>query len=227
MLNFIKSRDNEIDLLRFLGLTMIILAHVNPPELLFQIRAFDVPLMLFVSGLAYSGKQPDFSISFLYKRIKRLVFPVWIFLTVYFGLVLTMQHFGLDFGVRKHHIIGSYTFMEGIGYVWIIRIFLIVSLLTPVLLFISNKIESDLKFYLVCLTILVIDEVSIIHGIGVDNLFVREFIFYGVGYSLMFLMGSRCRKMSTTTTTYMTGLLAIGYSALQLIDYQQNGGVLL
>lgn len=43
------QRNNCIDLLRFWGLSLIILAHVNPPGILFHIRCFDVPLMLFVS----------------------------------------------------------------------------------------------------------------------------------------------------------------------------------
>ena len=50
------SRDSNIDFLRFIGLTAIILVHVTPPLLISQLRAFDVSLMVFVSGLAASNK---------------------------------------------------------------------------------------------------------------------------------------------------------------------------
>ncbi|SFK21637.1 hypothetical protein SAMN04488079_106193 [Methylophaga sulfidovorans] len=46
-------RDHRIDLLRFIGLSMIIFAHVGPPSILFQLRNFDVPLMVLISGMSY------------------------------------------------------------------------------------------------------------------------------------------------------------------------------
>ncbi len=46
-------RDTRIDFLRFVGLIMIIFAHVNPPAVLFQLRNFDVPLMVLISGVSF------------------------------------------------------------------------------------------------------------------------------------------------------------------------------
>ena len=48
-------RDPAVDLLRFIGISMIFLAHIGPPAALFQLRSFDVPLMIFVSGLSTPG----------------------------------------------------------------------------------------------------------------------------------------------------------------------------
>lgn len=53
-LNPTKKRDISIDILRFIGISFIILAHVNPPDTILNIRCFDVSLMLFVSGLTMS-----------------------------------------------------------------------------------------------------------------------------------------------------------------------------
>ena len=61
------SRDKYIDFLRFVGLAMIVLAHVKAPFTIHQIRCFDVPLMLFVSGLAYGNKTVN-GISFKYSK---------------------------------------------------------------------------------------------------------------------------------------------------------------
>jgi len=73
-------RNERIDFLRFLGLCMIILAHVDPSDGLFQLRNFDVPLMVLISGvsfgLSYKGEPYG---SYVWKRVKRLLLPVWIF----------------------------------------------------------------------------------------------------------------------------------------------------
>lgn len=42
------QRDLYIDFLRFIGISLIILAHVEAPSGITQFRSFDVPLMVFV-----------------------------------------------------------------------------------------------------------------------------------------------------------------------------------
>lgn len=59
-----SRRDVTIDLLRFIALTCIIIAHINPSPLLFQLRNFDVPLMVFLSGVSFrisSGNNDGYS----------------------------------------------------------------------------------------------------------------------------------------------------------------------
>lgn len=55
-------RDDTVDVLRFIGLAMIILAHVDSPSVLFQLRNFDVPLIVLISsmlfGLSYKNNTP-------------------------------------------------------------------------------------------------------------------------------------------------------------------------
>lgn len=46
-------RNTYIDFLRFIGLTLIILAHVKAPVWITELRCFDVPLMVFVSGISF------------------------------------------------------------------------------------------------------------------------------------------------------------------------------
>ena len=80
-----RKRYIYIDYLKVLGLLLVILAHVNCPSPLMQVRSFDVPLLVFVSGFlaskSYSGHNAK---GYYWKRIKRLVFPAWIFLTFFF-----------------------------------------------------------------------------------------------------------------------------------------------
>ena len=49
----IKKRDYQIDILRAIALFCIICAHVSPPSLLIQFRSFDVPMMVFLSGVVF------------------------------------------------------------------------------------------------------------------------------------------------------------------------------
>ena len=46
-----RKRYIYIDYLKVLGLLLVILAHVNCPSPLMQVRSFDVPLLVFVSGI--------------------------------------------------------------------------------------------------------------------------------------------------------------------------------
>lgn len=188
------ARDLTVDYLRFVGLSLIILAHVQPPEWLFHIRCFDVCMMLFVSGLAYSGRRPDFSLRFFLHRAMRLVVPVYLFLTCYFVAVALLKCIGIDFGIRMEHVIGSYLLTEGIGYVWIIRVFLLVALLTPLLLKLDNSIGSVSKLMVVLLAGMTVAELLMSHKVGFGNLFVREYMYYAIGYSILFVLGLRIRR---------------------------------
>lgn len=188
------DRDLRIDYLRFVGLTLIILAHVQPPEVLFNVRCFDVCLMLFVSGLAYAGHSADFSLRFLAKRALRLVVPVYLFLACYFLMVALLKCVGIDFGVRAEHVVGSYLLTEGIGYVWIIRVFLLVALLTPFLLKIDQSVGSPYMLVALLLAVMLLSELLMSHKVGYDILLVREYLYYAIGYSVLFVLGLRFKR---------------------------------
>ncbi|SDK30825.1 Fucose 4-O-acetylase [Methylophilus rhizosphaerae] len=140
-------RDDRIDILRFIGLAMIILAHVDPPALLFQLRNFDVPLMIVVSAMSFrvSYQKRESYLTYFWKRFKRLVLPVWFFLTVYFLALFAIDPENTD--LNAHTILTSYTLLEGIGYVWIIRVFLLVAIVSPLLFHWHQNIADNCKYY--------------------------------------------------------------------------------
>ncbi|MEH1966657.1 MAG: acyltransferase family protein [Nostoc sp.] len=82
-----KQRDIRFDILKTIGLVCIIIAHVKPENnILFDIRLFDVPLMVITSGTLYYYSANNKKISFLnylQKRLPRLIVPVWLFLTFF------------------------------------------------------------------------------------------------------------------------------------------------
>ena len=140
-----RKRNSNIDVLRALGLLLIILAHVHAPFSLHQFRSFDVPMMMFVSGLAMAV-HPQSAIGgwvWLWKRVKRLVFPVWIFLGLYF-VFLFLAHKVVAFHLPTFpKMVESFLLLDGIGYVWVIRVFLILAVLTPFLLIFYEKIKKN------------------------------------------------------------------------------------
>lgn len=195
------TRDVYIDFLRFFGLSLIILVHINPPVNIAQIRCFDVPLMLFVSGLTASASNSCEYGKFIVKRTKRLILPVWIFLAVYLPTLYFLQFkFLPEQYLTGEMIVRSFLLLDNsIGYVWIIRIFLIVMLATPFILKLNNRIENIRLFvFVIVTTVFVLEGIHLI-GVQCDKESVASFVIvdiiqYGIAYSIPFMLGVRCRN---------------------------------
>lgn len=192
-------RNEKIDLLRFIGLAMIILAHVDPPSILFQLRNFDVPLMVLVSGMSFGfGYRNEPYFQYLWKRIKRLVFPVWIFLTAYFSAILVFSPSveTLNFDT----LFNSYFFIDGIGYVWIIRVFLLVALVSPPIYVINQRIRADLSYLVILLTCFLVYEVIRFLAMPYIEAGILKYLslifFYITPYSFIFALGLRIPAMN-------------------------------
>lgn len=160
------KRDISLDILRCIALICIIIVHIHPTSIFVnQIRCFDVPLMVFLSGISYAlsntarkeeKKELDYSKYFV-KRFKRLIIPSWIFLLTYY----VFFHIAYFLFCNNAHILWldmlhDFTFFTG-WYVWIIRVFFIIALCAPL---ISSAIisTSNWKVIIVCLSILLIFE---------------------------------------------------------------------
>lgn len=142
MKNIKKDRNINFDILKAIALLCIILAHVNPPDLIFQLRNFDVPLMIIISvWLSINSiNKNDFNYrNYVTKRVKRLLIPTWIFLTIYFFI-----HFIIGDIISFKRILLSYSLISGIGYVWVIRIYVYIAIVTPFI----NRIYIKFKRHL-------------------------------------------------------------------------------
>ena len=209
-------RDNRIDFLRFIGLSLIILAHVQAPFTLTQIRSFDVPLMIFISGLTLSGKQIPCYWTYVWKRTKRLIIPVWIFLAVYLSLFYFLQDFVLpEKYLTGKMILRSFLLMDdSIGYVWIIRVFMLMMLVTPLILELSQKLRSDFVYISFLILLLLIDELlyqgSSIMPDGLIKDITQDMILYTVAYSVPFALGVRLKNSdSKSLSVYVIIFLSL------------------
>lgn len=73
-----KKRNYVLDVLKVIALLGIILAHVNPGGLVFQLRNFDVPLMIIISvclSLKTINRENFKYGKYIYSRVRRLIIP--------------------------------------------------------------------------------------------------------------------------------------------------------
>lgn len=153
-----SGRDLKFDFLKAIGILSIILAHTIPKNetLIYQLRNFDVPLMVMVSGALFWQTSADKNYSlfdYLKKRCYRLLLPTWIFLLFFFIAAYFISKLqGLDYPFSPKEIFYSFTLLiGGIGYVWIIRVFLLMAVIAPFLLSLRRRLAKNSLFLLAIL----------------------------------------------------------------------------
>ncbi len=202
-------RDLRIDLLRCFGLCLIILAHCSPPYFLFQIRNFDVPMMVLISGVSFglSFKQRAYA-DYVASRFKRLLLPVWCFLSIYFLSCLAFSFPSELPGFAK--IVSSYLLDQGIGFVWIIRVFLMVALIAPLIFHIHKRMTNNLHFLLVLFCIGIANEFLLMASSAYldtpAGIVIEKTIFYVIPYGIIFAFGLRLTQL-TQLQMIISGLL--------------------
>ena len=219
------QRLKYIDFLKFIGLTGIIIAHVSPPAWLMSARNFDVPFMVILSSILaekafakYTENQHAYT-NYFWSRVKRLVIPTWIFLGIYF--VIYFAFTGTLFDL-KYYIASFFLTRYGIGYVWIILIYLYSALLVP--FFCKIKLSKYGVFLIFFAYILY--EIAYYFQIGVESKFVETTFYYIVPYGLLTYLGynyfhMKKRQRFWITVTALFLFIGCGiYYAIQTGQWQ-------
>lgn len=186
------KRDIRIDFLRFIGILFVVLAHVSPPKMILIPRMFDVPLLTFAMGMSMflSSSKKENYLSYVFKRFKRLLVPAFVFLLLFFVLfnfinVITNNPFNFTLGIY----LGSFSTFSGIGFVWIIRVFFIMSLLMPVFIAFERILKNKIWLQIIFITILlVLHEVMcnlIIQRNGMIYTLISDVVVMSVGYAIV------------------------------------------
>lgn len=223
-----KKNEEIIDILKTIGILMIILAHVCDNKIIMQIRSFDVPLLVIVSGmLSISSCKKSKSIKDYYKkRILRLIIPTYIFIIFYFILIKLLKIVVGDYDYRVDiaALIKSFLLMDGIGYIWIIRIYLLTAIITP--LIIKLKELNKNKLYLgILIGIYIVYEITYLL-IGDANLFLKNILYYIIPYGCILAIGMECSEFNKKKSTkkYFFGIIAmIIYVISAIIMYLIHG----
>ena len=194
-----ERRDFRIDSMRAIGILSVVLAHSRAEnEWIAQLRIFDVVLLVLLLGNSFYissiNKKLDY-IKYVQKRFSKLVIQTWLFLTIFFLLFFFISVYSnQNYYFTRRVIIRSYLLLDGIGYVWIMRVFFLVALISPFLLEISSRINNDFVYlifvcggYLFYIFLLYVNS----NLSGLLHLIFSNFIIYGFSYSLIAAVGIR------------------------------------
>lgn len=218
MMTTATHRDSSIDILRFLGLTGIILVHNNPPAWLEQLRGFDVPLMVLLSGVVMGmGRQTFDSVrgttSYLCRRITRLILPTWIFL----GIYTLIMYLGLNEYPDWEQIYMRMT-LRTHWFVWIIRVFLVTSCSAPLIYLLRQKTPLWL-FVMILLAGLIVFEFA--HPVMDDSS--RYYLLMTIPYIIIFAMGYVLPSLSRRSIGIAIAIAGMIYATWAVVYYHRCG----
>jgi hypothetical protein len=223
------NRDMGLDILRVLGLSLIILAHSGPPDLIFQLRNFDVPLMLIVSGASFNlvcEYQKVRYFQFIGIRLARLVAPAWVFLVVFFpAAFIIVSITGTEFPFTMEKVISSFILFSGIPYIWVVRVFILVAIVAPIARKLNSGLPNQLMFFLVILCIYGTYEVTCqfyYRSGAYGSFFVEEIMFYMIPYSCVFTLGLRLSSL-TIRTILLISIVLLGIFCLLAVSNYHFG----
>jgi hypothetical protein len=204
---------------------LIIIAHINAPYFLTVFRCFDVPLMVFVSGLCYGMKPLGGSIiAFYKKRIFRLIIPTWLFLFVLFSIEWMIRG-ALDIDA----VLKSFFFYykeSYFSYMWIIKVFLLIMLITPLLVQIISKC-SYVVIYLIILGLILLEELVAIPLCTAQfgGLLFEETIPYLLGYTVFFILGMLTKSYNDKEETKQLIVGGIICISIFIVWFVFHGGL--
>lgn len=214
-------RDNSIDILRSIALTGMIISHCNPHWTIMQLREFDVPLIVFLSGVSYMLSAQKYGnveyLPYCWKRFKRLVLPTWAFLLVYYAVLYTGTSITGNLNVNWDEIFHNFTLTTG-WYVWIIRVFLIIAFVAPFLYKLTTRFTNQ-QFWLFFIVILVAYE--FVAKLSDNNVY--YYLTMCIPYMMLFSYGVVSKRM-TKRNLLLVACFSIVVFGLTAIYYYATTG---
>lgn len=226
-----KSRNLNLDIMRLAGVMIIMIAHASPPDWLFQIRNFGTPLLIVASALTYSviyQHKPINSLPFLKKRLGRLCIPAWMFLTIFFSLsAFATLITGREYPFEIKEIIASYAFYNGIGFVWILKVYIILAFLTPLALYLRSLDLSNLRYFTALLIFYTCYEIALSFQLLYIPTFLLGFLnntmFVVLPYAALYLYGFKLDSFSNRTILLLSASGLLLFTFLAGYKYYDSG----
>lgn len=230
-----RDRDVSIDLLRAIAILEVMFAHSGVSGWLFQVRNFGVPLLVLLSGWSIGislQRRPISFFAYIVHRTRRLVLPTWGFLACYFLLFLLLDATGLT---ARHYpwstVFDSFVLDEGIGYIWVIRVNLLVSLVTLPLLALNRRTESHALYIGLCaatvlaseLTWMAFSAAGLSQSTALLPQIVTASVFYLTGYGALFAFGLRLPQLSSQVLLTLSLLCGALFVFLAIRFWQATG----
>lgn len=215
-----SGRLKNIDILKFIGLFCIILVHTNPNSVIKQIRGFDVVLMIIISSYLFfiSNKNLKSFVNYLKKRFVRLVIPTWIFLIVFF-IILAINDVNK---ISLRLVLDSFLLRDGIGYVWIIRIYILVAILLPIIKFILEKYSFN-KILICCFFIYCMYELLCFSNFFSINFIFKDIFAYIIPLSMIIIITYWIMKSNSKRILIFSFINFIIFLLLLILIYNITG----
>jgi len=154
-----SSRDYKIDWIRALCSLTIILAHVNAPNLINQIRAFDVIALVLISGMSFGLTEEKEYRTYIVARTKKLLLPTYLMITTIFVMsYVAAAILNIEKLYTNEQMIRSFFLLSdgSMGYVWIVRVYFTIALIMPLCRNLIKRIETIKCFILALGTLLIL-----------------------------------------------------------------------
>lgn len=213
-----EGRNYGIDFLKALGLLLIILAHVSAPQWINEVRNFDVPMMVFISGFLSRGSVARSASCFSYeiKRLHRLLIPTYVFLVVYFAILSFFSNLPSFKLVLATFLLQN----DSIGYVWIIRVYLMCAIIVP---FISRIDFSKKGCWLIAVLVYVLYEALCEFQIGTSLRLVDSTLFYIIPYGLVLTFGLNYDRFSRRKKCCMAVIFTLAFVSSEICHMVYTG----
>lgn len=184
-------RNYRIDYIRVIGTFLVILAHVSIPQWLDEIRTFDVISLVYISGISMLYSREEDYGKYIKKRFKKLVLPVYFIISLIFIIAFFYCSFlrGGNQLFSWTYICRSYLFCGGMGYIWIVKVYMMIAIFMPILKKITLKIKSE-KMFLTYIIIVYLVYVILEMFFG-KNIIMYEYFFQIFPYILIANIGLR------------------------------------
>jgi fucose 4-O-acetylase-like acetyltransferase len=217
------KRDLTFDILKTIGILCVILAHILTGGIIFQLRNFDVPLLVLVSGslFYYSMKKKKYKcVDYVINRIKRLVLPTWLFLILFFICFSTNNM------LRMNNMLMSFFLWDNGGLSWIIRVFVLVSFLAVALFYLDKRLGL-VKFSFFLLLLYVFYE--LLQTYVMPNIPASTFktaitltVMYMIPYGVVFGIGMIITRLNKNELLKIGGVLLIFFGVMAYSFYLQQ-----
>ena len=213
-------RDKSIDILRFIAIVCIVIIHIEPSaSWIREIRSFDVPLMVFISGVAYSLSQsrvkpyPEYIVS----RFFRLIIPTWVFLCIYYVI-----HAVLGSIPDYKSVLKSFLLLTG-WYTWIIRVLFLVAATAPFAVRLANRMRKKDRIFILLIILFFNELLAIFLCKGYNSYDYRVMFVMTIPYVLVFLIGTLITNVPKKTLNIVIGGLLFVFISYSIVNILSNG----
>lgn len=210
-----------IDLLKFIALSYFLMEHITLSTRMSMLCCLAVPLFIFISS--YLGNRTIGNrrgvrdiLDFYVSRIKRLLLPTWLFLSLYF--IFRYLADGTTFD-SKFYIYSFSLTRYGLGHVWAIQALLYVALLIP--LFVKTRNKKFTTITAIACYALYESACYFIYPFSrITSLFLDSTLFIIVPYGVVAFIGFHYERMSKKKKIILaslTGIVFIAFFAYHLV----------